>query len=201
MERLSRKPYAEMSEAQKAVFDKIARGRSGVTDGQIGGPFDIWILNPELAETIDVLGKSFRYGLSIVRRYIEIAILVTGAFWTSQYEWFAHEKMATDAGVSPEIIKAIKTGQRPDFVDECDAAVHDLSYELHRIHHIGDETYRRGVDAFGENGVAELINLCGFYTMVAMSLNTFRISPPSSKPLPFNNPIREPGSFIADLEH
>lgn len=64
---------------------------------------------------------------------------------------------ATDAGVPTEIIKSIKAGERPDFVDECDAAVHDLSYELHRIHHIGDEAYWRAVDAFGENGAAELI--------------------------------------------
>ena len=137
------------------------------------------MLNPELAETIDVLGKSFRYSLSMDRRYIEIAILVTGAFWTSQYEWFAHETMATDAGVPAEILKAIKIGERPDFADERDAVAHDLSYELHRKHHIGDETYRRAVNAFSENGVAELINLCGFYTMVAMSLNTFRISVPN----------------------
>ena len=181
MERLARKPYAEMSEAQQVVFDRIAKDRSGVTNGRIGGPFDIWMLNPELAETIDVLGKSFRYGLSMDRRYIEIAILVTGAFWTSEYEWFAHEKMAADAGVPTEMINSIKTGERPNFMDECDAAVHDLSYELLRIHHVGDETYRRAVDAFGENGVAELINLCGFYTMVAMSLNTFRISLPNGK--------------------
>ena len=187
MERLTRKLYAEMSDMQQRVFDKIARGRSGVSDGRIGGPFDIWMLNPELAETIDVLGKSFRYSLSMDRRYIEIAILVTGAFWTSQYEWFAHETMATDAGVAAEIIKAIKIGERPDFADERDAVAHDLSYELHRKHHIGDETYRRAVNAFGENGVAELINLCGFYTMVAMSLNTFRISVPNGATPPFEN--------------
>ena len=187
MERLTRKLYAEMSDRQQRVFDKIARGRSGVSDGRIGGPFDIWMLNPELAETIDVLGKSFRYSLSMDRRYIEIAILVTGAFWTSQYEWFAHETMATDAGVPAEIIKAIKIGERPDFADERDAVAHDLSYELHRKHHIGDETYRRAVNAFSENGVAELINLCGFYTMVAMSLNTFRISVPNGATPPFEN--------------
>jgi 4-carboxymuconolactone decarboxylase len=187
MERLTRKLYSEMGEVQQTVFDKIADGRSGVTDGRIGGPFDVWMLNPELAETIDVLGKSFRYGLSIDRRYIEIAILVTGAFWTSQYEWFAHEKMATDAGVPAEIIKAVKAGDRPEFADECDAVAHDLSYELHRMHHIGDEIYQRAVNAFGEIGVAELINLCGFYTMVAMSLNTFRISIPNGEKPPFEN--------------
>ena len=186
MERLTRKTYAEMSPTQQKAFDKIAEGRSGVSDGRIGGPFDIWMLNPELAETIDTLGKQFRFNLSMDRRYIEIAILVTGAYWTSQYEWFAHEKMATDTGVPADMIQSIKTGERPDFSDARDAAVHDLAYELHRIHHIDDATYQRAVDAFGEHGVAELINLCGFYTMVSMSLNTFKIGVPDGEKLPFD---------------
>ena len=80
MERLSRKTYAEMSPTQKKVFDEIAEGRSDVSDGRIGGPFDIWMLNPELAQTVDILGKQFRFNLSVDRRYIEIAILVTGAY-------------------------------------------------------------------------------------------------------------------------
>ena len=187
MERLTRKPYAKLSEAQQAAFDKIAKGRSGVTDGRIGGPFDIWMLNPALAETIDILGKQFRFELSVDRRYIEIAILVTGAFWTSQYEWFAHEKMARDAGVPDDMIETIKACERPNFNDDRDAAVHDLAYALHRAHHVDDETYRRAVDAFGEQGVAELINLCGFYTMVSMSLNTFRIDVPEGMERPFKD--------------
>ena len=59
MERLTRKTYAEMSPTQKKVFDKIAEGRSDVSDGRIGGPFDVWMLNPELAQTIDILVNSF----------------------------------------------------------------------------------------------------------------------------------------------
>ena len=187
MERLSRKTYAEMSPTQKKVFDKIAEGRSDVSDGRIGGPFDIWMLNPELAQTIDLLGKQFRFNLSVDRRYIEIAILVTGAYWTSQYEWFAHEKMAKEAGVPDDIIQLIKTGERPDFSDARDAAVHDLAYDLHRIHHIDNATYKRGVEDFGEQGVSELINLCGFYTMVSMSLNTFKIGVPDGEDLPFDS--------------
>ena len=81
MERLTRKTYVEMSAAQKPVFDKIAEGRTGVTDGRIGGPFDIWMLSPEIAGLIDKLGKKFRFNLSVDRRYIEISILVTGAYW------------------------------------------------------------------------------------------------------------------------
>lgn len=185
MERLTRKTYAEMSAAQKPVFDEIAEGRSGVTDGRIGGPFDIWMLSPEIAGLIDKLGKKFRFNLSIDRRYIEISILVTGAYWKSQYEWYAHERMARAAGVSDAMIQSIKDGNRPDFNDAEDVVAYDLAFELHRTHEVSDETYARAVTAFGEQGVAELINLCGFYTMVSMSLNTFRIGVPEGTELPF----------------
>ena len=185
MERLTRKTYVEMSAAQKPVFDEIAEGRTGVTDGRIGGPFDIWMLSPEIAGLIDKLGKKFRFNLSVDRRYIEISILVTGAYWKSQYEWYAHERMARAAGVSDAMIQSIKDGNRPDFNDAEDVVAYDLAFELHRTHEVSDETYARAVTAFGEQGVAELINLCGFYTMVSMSLNTFRIGVPEGTELPF----------------
>jgi 4-carboxymuconolactone decarboxylase len=185
MEGLTRKTYAEMSAAQMPVFDEIAEGRTGVTDGRIGGPFDIWMLSPEIAGLIDKLGKKFRFNLSVDRRYIEISILVTGAYWKSQYEWYAHERKARNAGVSDAIIQSIKEGNRPDFNDAGDAAAHDLAFELHRTQEVSDDTYAHAVTAFGEQGVAELINLCGFYTMVSMSLNTFRIGLPEGAELPF----------------
>lgn len=59
MERPTRKTYVDMSSAQMPVFDEIAGGRTGVSDGRIGGPFDIWMLSPEFAGLIDKLGKSF----------------------------------------------------------------------------------------------------------------------------------------------
>lgn len=185
MERLTRKSYAEMSDAQQHAFDLIAKGRKGVTDGRIGGPFDIWMLSPEIAVLIDELGKKFRFNLSVDRRHIEISILVTGQFWQSQYEWYAHEIMAREAGLPEAMIQSIKVGDRPEFGDAADEAAYDLASELHKAHRVGDETYSRAVTAFGEQGVAELINLCGFYTMVSMSLNTFRIGLPEDAELPF----------------
>ena len=93
--------------------------------------------------------------------------------------------MARAAGVSDAMIQSIKEGNRPDFDDAEDVVAYDLAFELHRTHEVSDETYARAVTAFDEQGVAELINLCGFYTMVSMSLNTFRIGVPEGTELPF----------------
>jgi 4-carboxymuconolactone decarboxylase len=168
VERLTRKPYTEMSVAQKPVFDEITEGWTGVTDGRIGGLFDIWMRNPGIAGLICKLGKKFRFNLSIDRRYIEISIIVTGAYWKSQYEWYAHERMARDIRVLEAMIQSIKGGDRPNFDNARDAAAHDLAVELHRMHEVNGDTYASAVATFGDQGVAKLINLCGFYTMVSM---------------------------------
>ena len=51
-----------------------------------------------------------------------------------------------------------------------DEAAYDLARELHRDRAVADATFERAVAHFGEQGVAELVNLCGFYTMVSMTL-------------------------------
>jgi 4-carboxymuconolactone decarboxylase len=51
--------------------------------------------------------------------------------------------------------------------------------------HVSDETFRAAVTLFGERGVAEIINVAGFYTMVCMSLNTFEVDLPEGAEYPF----------------
>ena len=186
MGRLTRKTYAQLSDEQQAVFDKITEGRQGVEDGHIGGPFDVWLLNPELAGRIVGVGNHFRFKLSVDRRYIELAILVTGHFWKAQFEWYAHEPMARQAGVPESVIQDIKSGNRPSFVDDADAATYELARELHHNRQVSDATFETAVEHFGEQGVAELVNLCGFYTMVSMTLNTFEVPLPDGAELPFD---------------
>ena len=44
---------------------------------------------------------------------IGFVILITAREWTSQYEWYAHRRLAMQAGLSPEIADAIAEGKRP----------------------------------------------------------------------------------------
>lgn len=183
--RLTRRTRADMSEAQREIFDRIAEGRKGVEDGHIGGPFDAWILNPEMGSRISGLGGLFRFRTSVDRRQIELAILLTGAYWRAQYEWYAHEPMARQAGLPESVIEAIKVGKKPDFVDASDRAAWHLVTELLATHRVGDDTFAAAVQAFGEQGVSELVNVTGYYTMVCMTLNTFEVPLPEGAEYPF----------------
>lgn len=185
MSRLKRRTYSELTEEQKSVFDAIAKGRKGVEDGHIGGPFDPWILNAEMGRRITGLGGLFRFRTSVDRRYIELAILLTGAHWRAQYEWYAHAPMALAAGLPQQVIDAIKSGDEPVFTDAGDEAAWRLCSELVNSHQVSDATYDAAVNLFGEAGVSELVNVSGYYTMVCMTLNTFKVPLPEGAEYPF----------------
>ncbi|MFP6806962.1 MAG: carboxymuconolactone decarboxylase family protein [Pseudomonadales bacterium] len=185
MTRLSEKNYQQLAPEQQSLFDEIVKTRKITPTGQIGGPFDPWLLNAEMGKRIVGLGGMFRFRSSVDRRYIELTILVTGQFWQAQFEWYAHEPMAIDAGVPQEVIDAIKVGATPAFEHEEDRITYELCNELHNNHQVSDKTYADALEQFGEQGICELINLAGYYTMVSMTLNTFKVALPDGATYPF----------------
>ncbi|XOV85607.1 MAG: carboxymuconolactone decarboxylase family protein [bacterium] len=187
MTRLTKKTYAELTPAQQATFDQIVADRPvQPVDGHIGGPFDVWLRSPEMGRRLVGLGSFFRFRTSVDRRYIELAILVTGAHWRAQFEWFAHEPMARDAGVPESVITAIRLGSTPEFEDRADKAAYTLAHELHTTRRLSNEAYAGAVQQFGETGVSELIGLCGFYSLVSMTLNGFDVELPEGAQYPFD---------------
>lgn len=185
MTRLSNRPIDELSEAQRALFEQMATGRKLNADGRLGGPFDALLLNAEFGRRIVALGDTLRFRTGIDRRFVELAILVTGQFWQAQFEWYAHEPMARDAGVPESVIQAIKLGDPPEFTDSRDAACYQFCAALHQDHQVDDPTYAAALAHFGEQGLTELIGVSGLYTMVSMTLNAFKVGLPTGAELPF----------------
>lgn len=180
--RLTVTPRAELPEKRQVFYDQMAEGLTVVEDGRIGGPFDAWGLNPSIGRRVWQLGGAIRFKPSIDRRYIELAILMTGQHWQAQYEWFAHEPMARDAGLPEEVIAAVKQGAEPTFETSDDSDGDRICWRFCRTlidrEPVDDATYAATVDRFGEAGVADLISACGFYTLVSMTLNTFQVPLP-----------------------
>ena len=98
-----------MTPEQKEVADRIVAGpRKGMR-----GPFSALLRSPELADAAQKLGEYARFKTSIPPRLNELAILLTARHWTAQYEWYAHHRLAMQAGLSPDIAAAIAEGKRP----------------------------------------------------------------------------------------
>jgi len=174
-----------MTDKQAELFAQMADARPAINDGLLGGPFDGWCLSPSIGRRIWQLGGAIRNKPSIDRRYIELAILVTGQLWQAQFEWYAHEPMARDAGLPEAVIQAIKVGAEPEFEDEGDETAWRLCTEVHANKKASDETYAAAVAVHGEVGVADLIHALGFYVLVCMTLNVFEADLPEGVEPPF----------------
>ena len=185
MTRLTHRSTDDMSEAQRAQFEQLAQGRKLMPDGGLGGPFDALTLNAEMGRRIVALGDTLRFRTELDRRFVELAILVTGQFWQAQFEWWAHEPMARDAGVPENVIQSIKAGEQPEFTDLRDAACYEFCTAMHRDHQVTDATYEAALGHFGEQALTELIGTSGLYTMVSMTLNTFQVGLPKGAEPPF----------------
>ena len=100
----------------------------------------------------------------------------------------AHAPRAIEYGVAASVLDDVLAGRRPDGRHE-DQLVYDLCQTMHETHALPLPLYDAGVTAFGERGVAELMAVIGYYTLVSMTLNAFEVQVARGMVAPFQ---REP---------
>ena len=190
-------PLENLTPEQRVLADAIRSGpRAAIKSsaaskpGPLGGPFNVWLRSPGMGNIIQQLGAEIRFRSSLPSRLNEMAILITARKWTSQYEWYAHHKVALEAGLDPVVAEAIAQGRRPAKMSADEAIVYDFSRELHETQGVSDATYKAALDRFGERGVVDLIAVNGFYVLVSMCLNVDRTPLPEGEKLPLK-PLRQ----------
>jgi 4-carboxymuconolactone decarboxylase len=184
--RLPAIPAERLTPAQAALVDSIRSGPRGQAT-QIRGPFAVFLHSPEYGQRAQELGGYCRLKTKVPPRLSELAILVTAKLWRAQYEWFAHVPHAERAGVTPQTIAALRAGRLPKSAPKDERAVYDFVKELYRDKRVGDKTYARLHALLGDDGMVELVGILGYYVLIAMSLNVFRMGPPEGEPLPFRD--------------
>lgn len=161
----------ELSAAQRdAITEAVAGAR-----GRVPAPMRAWLASPELARRAQALGETVRYRTSLTPRLSELAILVMARLWRSEYEWRVHAAAAADAGLADWIITQLRSGALLAGLADDEQAVIDVAVHLHRERRLTDEVFQRAERTLGRAGLAELIGLFGYYTLVSMTLNTYEI--------------------------
>lgn len=174
MKRIKLLTRGEMNERQQSVYDTAVAGPRG----RAPAPMLAWMQSPEFADRAQRLGEFVRYETSLPARLSELAILLVARIWTAQYEWFAHKKEALKAGLDTAIIDDIAHRLRPRCAKHDELVVHDFSLSLCTLHSVSDDLYRELVETIGERTSVELVGLLGYYTLIAMTVNTFAIGLP-----------------------
>ena len=172
-QRLNAPDPATYSLRQQEIHDAIALGPRG----GVRGPLAIWLHRPDLAARAQDLGRYCRYDSSLDQRLSELAILVTGRVFGSEYEWQIHKGHALAAGLSPDVIEAIRLNHRPDFLDAEQEIVHDVARAAHLTHDVDDKLYARAIHVLGEQRMVDLVGLLGYYTLISLTINIFRVPP------------------------
>lgn len=143
-----------------------------------------------LADAVEIIADNrpgdleyLRFKTKLPPALLEFAIIITARRWSAHYEWFAHEKLARSAGLEPAIIDAIAAGREPESMSDDQRIVHSFVTQVHRRGTPDDAAFVAARDRFGLAGTLDLLGLCGYYSIVAMVLNTAQIMPEGAPPL------------------
>ena len=167
----------QMNESQRQTYDESIASKRGSPPP----PMMAWLNSPDMARHATRLGAFLRYDTSFEAKLSEIAILVTARHWTSHYEWYAHKRLALAGGMDTAIIEDIRQRRTPKFDDPKAQVIYDVAKALHEGHGVPKGLYDDAVKLLGERGIVEIIGLCGYYTLVSMTLNTFEFDLPDGE--------------------
>ncbi len=163
-------PAEKMTAAQRAAVAEFKAARSV----DISGPFIPLLRSPDVMNRARAMGDYLRYKSALPPRLSEFVILLTARRWTQQYEWNAHQPLALQGGLSADIVIAVAEGRRPERMAEDEEAVYTMWDELQKNQSVSDATYARAVAKLGDQGVIDALGITGYYTMLAMVMNTAR---------------------------
>jgi 4-carboxymuconolactone decarboxylase len=178
--------YDALTPQQKAYVASILSGPRGDISGSLG----ILMVSPglgDLAQKAIAYGRfAGRPGYSVVPpKLSELAILMGARAWTAQYAWNAHERAGIRAGLSAEVVNAVKAGRRPAAMDKDVEAVYNFVSELLTTKQVSDATFQTARAVLGgDQGIVDLTGTLGLYQMVAMLMVVDRMPLPPGVELP-----------------
>jgi len=173
---------------QRAVVAAINSGPRGRFIN--AGPFAVFLHAPTFGMLAQQLGGHLRFSTSVPPRLSEFAILCTGRYWKAQFEWHAHARIAAKQGVTEATIRDLHAGRAPKSAPRDEMAIYSFVKELYATRRVSNAAYARVHKLLGDAGMVELVGILGYYVLISMTLNVFRMSVPPGTPAPFREPRR-----------
>jgi 4-carboxymuconolactone decarboxylase len=164
--------YDAMTADQQAFVKGVLSGPRGDISGSLG----VMIVSPTFADlaqkTIAYARFAGREGYSVVPpKLTELAIIMGARAWTAHYAWYVHRPAAERAGLSADVINAIRDRRRPAKMDRDVAAVYDFCDQLLTTKQVSDPTLQAARNVLGgDRGVVDLVGTLGAYQLVAMMM-------------------------------
>jgi 4-carboxymuconolactone decarboxylase len=160
-------PKAYTPEQQEFAKLMTAGPRAGTITN---APFKVYFASPGFGLEAIKMSNYLRWGTGLEARLSELAIIIAGRQWASDYIWHAHYPLAVKGGMDPSVGADIAAGRRPTKMKEDETIIYDLLVEMYRDHDISDATYAKARAKFGEKGIADIQALASYYGVTAMAI-------------------------------
>jgi 4-carboxymuconolactone decarboxylase len=163
----------QMSAEQRQVYEESVS--SGLPTG---GPYTAYIRTPQFMRLNREMSNYLRSN-SLPGRLRQLLVLRTIKHWGAKFPWVVQVRNSIKEGLEQAFIDAIDQGQLPALTSPKDIAAFQVCTELLQTKQVSDESYKRAVELFGENGMVDIVATTGFFTMVSFTANAFAIDPPT----------------------
>ena len=173
---MTRVPYAtreSMDAAGQAVWDEIETSRGGVARN-----YAALLNNPQASGAMATLGGYARYETPLDPRVKALAVLTAAREACGHYVWTVNQPAAKTAGLSDEVIAAIREYRAPAGLESKDASVVQFVLEILRQHRVSDTTFEAVRAIVGDAGMVDILVVTGYYHSLAHSLQALDVDLP-----------------------
>ena len=108
-------------------------------------------------------------------------MLVTARERDCQFIWNAHAASGRRAGLSDELVDALRDKRDLPQVAGDESAVVNYGREFFRTNQVSEATFQAALQQFGTQGLTELTTLMGYYALLAFNANAFAIDLPAKR--------------------
>lgn len=166
---------AKLPPQAQTLFAQIAAKRKERGEG-FGGPYVALFNHPELARRVEKLGFCLKFEGALPRMAYQFIVLSVARATGADFEWHDHVEHARAAGLPEDVIEAVGSGRTAAL-----GAPYDLLRDILALtlawKPVPDTLQQRAADAFGKEGLVEIVVLSGFYQMFAAINQGFDIKP------------------------
>jgi len=173
---MARVPFAQrdtMTPEGQQVWDEIEGSRGGVARN-----YAAILNNPQAAQSYATLGGYVRFESPLDPRVKALAVLTAAREASGHYVWTVNQRGAIAAGISDDIIAAIREYRAPTGFEPKDAAVVQFVLEILRQHRVSDATYDALRSQIGDAAIIDMLVVVSYYHGLAHLLQALDVELP-----------------------
>lgn len=160
----------------KALYETMVAKRKQ-EGAPFGGPYAALMNHPALCEKVEALGFYLKFEGHLPREVYQFVVLAVAKATGAEFEWKDHVKHALSAGLTEEIIEALRlNGAENQQFPEPYGLVAEILTATLVWKNIPEKTQNQAIEKFGKCGFVEIVVLSGFYQMFSAINQGFNIS-------------------------